>query len=496
MPKDYAIVALDINTDDSNFLNYNSKTAKEKIDFLAQRIEKVCQTLASSEPDSNWIISWREYGVTDPNSRYISNDDKKYLKDVMCKLSAKHPQLTIISGTAETKKHFAKDDAANEIKKVEGFYTQAIIDEVTEGATHFAEVEKAVKHKHPHGIDVARNTAYIFSNGACVGRHDKHMPFIELTAEKKWYSAGNSTKRNNHLADAIYQPADKKDKSAIFTIGKDEDALSLGIEICREHCIGTLLSEVKDKGVIPSLQLIISEGMSPEIDKITSEYVILLDDTIKPQLLVTKNVDTSKLDKLPIRLYQENILKQEPLLGPLKPSCITNEIAILYEFDIIEHYISSSGMSSAQSRLVALEQLKLLYVYELSRGKSLENFKDDNIQNYNTITLNSIKHPDANITKMTQKLDDMLDQISQIKVNLAPSKDVDVLNKPLNIPVVSKVMTSINKAKNATKNAIKNSIYDSSAATTFKAKRTNPKTSTSSTSSSKHYHPAKHCRII
>jgi hypothetical protein len=66
MPK-IAITAIDMNVlnDPNEYNSYSNLPAKQKIDRLVHHIKTICEDLKHKEPDAMWIVSWREYGITE-----------------------------------------------------------------------------------------------------------------------------------------------------------------------------------------------------------------------------------------------------------------------------------------------------------------------------------------------------------------------------------------------------------------------------------------------
>ncbi|OEH48427.1 hypothetical protein lpari_00559 [Legionella parisiensis] len=70
------IVALDISKYSENFGDFSRLSTLRKTDLVTQSIRNVCNNLSKTHPMDKWIISWREYGVSDES---ISDVDKKFL---------------------------------------------------------------------------------------------------------------------------------------------------------------------------------------------------------------------------------------------------------------------------------------------------------------------------------------------------------------------------------------------------------------------------------
>jgi len=314
------IVALDINKNDDDFLEFDQLTAIEKIELIEKRIKAICEELETKEPSAAWILTWREYGITDGiDKRAVSSEVKAIFKEKMINLTKQYPNLSIVAGTISTKKHF-NSEQEKKLDAIKEFYAEH--GWMKEQESKFKESKfksdkqqqirkekkkiKELKTSIPkEGFDVVRNTCYLFSEGT-IWRHDKTAPMEEtegnIDLQKAIFQPGGSVRNINSLC-AVRHPVQKR------------TPINLGIEICREHEFAFL--KKTSQGSKPLIHFIMSDTTNLNLDHIHGEYAIQLDSTYKPRLILTKDED---LSAIPIRFYQNNLIKNENTLqGPLQP---------------------------------------------------------------------------------------------------------------------------------------------------------------------------------
>ena len=230
-------------------------------------------------------------------------NDRKKLKEVMQKITAAYPKLTIISGSvAVDRKLEAMDVTARNVKldRVKTGYlgnAKQLHDDIQfkRHAQH-ASNSMSLINKSPLAkstkSSVVRNVSYVFRGGQCVARHDKRAPHKELH--------GLETE-----ATSIFRPGrDRSYRSFINT--------EIGIEICREHTKGTLRQECESDGIVPKIQFILSDSITYQPWQQISPYAIQI-DSVESIALIT-DIDASQLD---VTLYEHNMTDEENNLKPV-----------------------------------------------------------------------------------------------------------------------------------------------------------------------------------
>lgn len=267
--------------------NYVPSFSEQLVNAEVQ-IENICKQLAAKHKGEDWIIACPEYGFTNGKAgRYITSEQKTKLKELMIKLTKAHPNLSIVS-TMATKRLIASTDKARTIKKILG------IAEAYDANSQFEQSPEFLAHRQQcadlsgvnEDFNLVRNTAYVFSGGQCVARHDKRTPFKETY----WLNNG------------IFRPGNKRSLANIINA-------KLGIEICMEHSAGIL---AKQKTPPPSLQLIVSNTTPLNLSHCVSPYVVHV-DAIEPVQLITRDKQSSP----EITLYDYNVATAT--LAPVEP---------------------------------------------------------------------------------------------------------------------------------------------------------------------------------
>ena len=110
---------------------------------------------------------------------------------------------------------------------------------------HLRKVEDVLENKEVEGVDVARNTIYLFQGGN-VSRHDKVTPFLETQMEEGADEDEEKKQEEKHHY-TVFQPAKRKKQNALFTFidPTTQQPVSIGIEICREHSFGVLKEKIQ-----------------------------------------------------------------------------------------------------------------------------------------------------------------------------------------------------------------------------------------------------------
>lgn len=241
------IVAFDFKGKES--VSFKKLPFETQLSLIRNKIEMACDKLSTLDAD-NWIIAWQEYGLSNPlgehGERYISLEQKKNLKKLLSELSLIYPKLTLIGGSVASVREIDVKKQPEKVSKVKALTR----------ANFFEENPKPF---------VIRNTAYI-AKGGIITRHDKtKASAFELS-------------QFNPSALGIFRPGqgNKGEKAKI-------DGL-MGIEICLEHAMGVLGSEVSNK-TPPWIQFILSAWINIWPRYCISPYLIHIDSNEDMQII-------------------------------------------------------------------------------------------------------------------------------------------------------------------------------------------------------------------
>jgi hypothetical protein len=284
-----AFVAIDICSDDDNFRQYKLQSASKKIDQIRNRIVAMCKTLKEKElkhelkSNSMWIVAWREYGITEADSRVITPETKLLFKKVMQELTDQYPQLTIIAGTVATQKMIDKSIAQAKIDSIKDRYAE--IDKISreeirikssnEVKHHLDKVLTVEDSAIEQGFEVIRNTCFIFPGNY---KRSKIAPFQEVN--------------NSELPNSVFYPG--RFENNIFSLPRpgSHDVFTVGIEICREHHFNTLATASAEQ---PFLHLVLSDSIDLSPENCRASYLIHIDSQDEIQYLNNDNPAAPKL---------------------------------------------------------------------------------------------------------------------------------------------------------------------------------------------------------
>lgn len=320
--------------------NFNELTAREKIQLISEHIESVCQELKRQSPDAMWIIGWREYGITEKASRFISHETLSYFQENMLRLTKEHPNLAILSGTVAVKRHFDHLKYQARLPKMLEEYNRldGLRDsEGREGSSirrHKDNILKleAIKtaRQETDGVDVVSNTAYLFQ-GDTIQKHRKIAPWEE-TQDKIAFTTKYGTKFSfallseleSGLPNTIYRTASAKTGSPNWTLihPHTKYKVPIGIEICYEHQLGVLQKAGLPK---PLLHFIVSDSIVVQPRRMHGQLVIQFDSKDQPNPVLAG--DQTAVD---IKFFRHNLQTDRnlPLIPVLIPGLVERKSAL------------------------------------------------------------------------------------------------------------------------------------------------------------------------
>jgi hypothetical protein len=281
-------------------------SADEKIRRLTNRIHQLCENLSKQEQHAMWIIAWREQGITDANTHFISNNSKKLLKIALANLTLQYPQLVIIGGLSSLKE-FNGPACQDKIQRVVEHYQnhQALVDKqqdcvlFREWNKHFSQA-KTLAAQNKSIARVLRNTVYLFQQGN-VSRHDKIFPFAET---KDLYD-----KEYDTLKHSIFEPAKEAKKGCIFEINHpiSRQKMTIGVEICFEHAFNLLKQQCQNP---VDIQFVLSDATWLKEKNMHARHLVYLDSLSPPeQLYASSEVH----DEFEVTFYQNDFFNEKDL---------------------------------------------------------------------------------------------------------------------------------------------------------------------------------------
>jgi len=265
----------------------------EQLQFLKTHIETVIALLKKEHNDADeWVIAAREYGITDlPNNFQIDRDQKALFKTAMASLSKTDPEIASklsIIGTTATKRLISQSDKEIVTRKLNKIAQAYKVNAQFNGDEQFRMHQEQSLLLAKQDFYQIRNTAYVFSNGECIQRHDKITPFNE----------------SKLISNGIFKPGVDDSQSNVIH-GK------IGLEICMEHDQG-VLAKTTPKASPPPIQLVVSANVRLKPEHCISPYVCQIDG-VQPICLVTEQ----KPNECDVSLYSYDFDK--PVLTPKAP---------------------------------------------------------------------------------------------------------------------------------------------------------------------------------
>lgn len=307
MPK-IIVIAFDISYRDlPNLHLFLYKSFEEQLKEIENRIREVCEILTREEKNANqWVISWREYGLYNGfHDRNITSTQKSLLKNTLSNLTKDYPKLTIIGGTVATKQDIDSQDLEKLDRKKKGLeqaYNENIHLINLDDSNEFKNSRRAaqdVQKVSVQNFSIIRNTAYVFSNGTCIARHDKTIPFNEI---------------RNCSTSTIFRPGKGQSNSSYINE-------NMSIEICREHELGLFAREVQISASLKSqlslIQFVLSDSIYFIPKNMVSPYAIYIDSQNQNRLIT--DIDKENID---VSLYSYNILSKTSNLIRVEPQSV------------------------------------------------------------------------------------------------------------------------------------------------------------------------------
>lgn len=310
-----SIITINIKRNDQvNFDKFNILPADKKILRLKLEIERICEVLKNTASDQLWIITWREYAITEnEHNRALSPANKKLYKQTLHELALKYaPNLVIVAGTVATTKYVTD---LSKLEQVKTYYEKHIwLKDIEDKSTSpspmyydLAKVEAMLSSSPlPTGVSLIRNTCYVVGSDETledeIQRHDKISGFFE-------------TSENPQVVNPIFQPAKERNLNQFLKVKhpKTKEEFNILVEICLEHLYSTARRYTQDGAAF--IQIIMSDTTVISPEYVIGEFAIQADSLFYPHL-ITRNVN---LNQLNVDHFQVNLLLDNPRLeGPLQ----------------------------------------------------------------------------------------------------------------------------------------------------------------------------------
>ncbi|MHB1949065.1 MAG: hypothetical protein ACYCQI_13235 [Gammaproteobacteria bacterium] len=296
-----------------DLINFRGKTAIDKIKLIFENITTICEMMREKEPNALWIIGWREFGITDGAlTRYVSQEVLQYFHQAMSTLTNHYPNLAIIGSLATEKKLDDSQAIEQKAQKIEKDFEDYAWIREEEGKADDREISlhlkqaRNIKLSSKQSASIIRNNVYVYQKGRSIQKVRKKAPFSEMRIP----GASALGKRSNSRQ--MFKPPTKKSQNPIVTLihPVSKKTIKVGIEICREHCMGVLKHT---KAPEPLLHIVPSDSIPLEPCNLYGHYVVPFSSANQTQL-----VELKKDPLYEVELYRYNLLREDKYLyGPL-----------------------------------------------------------------------------------------------------------------------------------------------------------------------------------
>lgn len=297
-----SVVVLDMNIN-RDFIEFRTKKFREQLAYLSTELHKICQQLDAMANDNHrWVIVWRESGLTDGMSEYVSSEHLKLLREMMNSITKQYSKLTIVAGAVQVRKKIDRTKADHLHKlslAIESYDSMQKNHPFVEKDIHFRMHKQQITH--PKVTSLVSNTCYISRNGAIVGKRRKTLPHDE-------------TRGLDHAF--AYRPG-----SGIVAQARIDD--DLAVEICKEHC-GQVYKTQHAKGNMPAakLQILMSHSSLIDLPNLVCDQFIHVDSHEEARFIVSDFATAAHT-----KVFQYGFLSTNPDLRQLQPQ-LRQDIAL------------------------------------------------------------------------------------------------------------------------------------------------------------------------
>lgn len=335
------VIAIEMSPSSPNYKGFKDKSAIDKIDFIAEEIEKAYIEAQKKHPNSAVIVGWEEYGITESFSPLVDIVVKNHLREKMSVLVEKLPLLSVYAGTiavqrrledTEQKAITPDDKLARHLK----YYEHPKVQQIQETEKTFKwwqnqhthiqknKISAVQNRKEKKNVKVVSNTLYSFRS-----KKEKDKQIAVVKKKRKMAAF-----RETITPFQIYRPGSVKTSDPYITethpiSGKEYDVFT---DICYEH-VFTHLKERKEPKR-PKFQFVFSSSICLDPAQLIAEHVIHFDPKVKTSHI--QLVESSKEDE--VYVYRLKILDEKPtLIGPILPfNAVEHKIHFTFQQEISE----------------------------------------------------------------------------------------------------------------------------------------------------------------
>lgn len=314
MPGKINVITIDISKISPNIDSYAKLDFEQQLKFICNHIRTTAAALERKHPKHMNIFVWREHGISDGTSSFVTIAQKNKLKQMLSAIIDDHPSCVIIAGTIKVTKKLEK----KHIVKVGFAYSELKKINFSDSIEHF---EKEIdKHESAaitatnqftdefKPVEIVRNSCLIFhskNEKTHISRYDKTTPYDE--------TFGHMQK-----TPLIFRPGSGTSADPIISLTHPftEEEVTIGIEICREHILGNLkLHLMRTEKTPPLLQVIISDSTHIEPTNLCGKWCVHSDSILIPRLIRTSSEYKNRISHINIGLNNKPELKTLSILN-------------------------------------------------------------------------------------------------------------------------------------------------------------------------------------
>ncbi|STX50326.1 Uncharacterised protein [Legionella busanensis] len=291
------VIAINISHKDPKFISYKlDKKVTDKMALILAKIKSAYEIAYNLDPDSEILITWREYGLTDASrSKSINNDDKKDFLVEIQNLVKINPTLSVLVGPTLIR----KEQTLKEIPKLKAYYNELSWVGRLEspnissmwGTTinkHFQANQKVIGDMvDEQKFRVVKNSAYFVKKDS-IQPIAKKAPYREIeqhTAIDFSKCYGDDFCKPEPAT--VFRPGKGRSKSSYFTLPNGKQAL---LQICREHMLGVVVPFDWHNKIVDA-HFVLSASIPPQLDKIRGKHAFFVDNDYFPLHIVSNIAD-------------------------------------------------------------------------------------------------------------------------------------------------------------------------------------------------------------
>lgn len=328
MPKKIQVIVLESKILNSRYNEYRNLDANIQLLQLKNKIKTVMRDV-STEKDYHKndpvFVVWREYGISDSQNMYLTNDTRTKIKTALKELSLKYPNMIILAGTIATLKpiEFTLQNIRGAASLIDegykkynwlDFFSRSKGDFTNQTQKHRVSAERLFNQSIDF-LSSSKNLSIILNrlrNTCLVVAEGKTSSIDKVSPNEEIKSPANTD-------NTFFQSNNKKGNSSIVESG----GIVFGVEICRGHINGVLKHEcqsTREKEPIPKIHFILSASIGLDWREFYGEYIIHVDNFEPLTFFLTNTKKSLDEANTEISLYKTSLFDLSDKLTRVSPT--------------------------------------------------------------------------------------------------------------------------------------------------------------------------------